>query len=286
MDLRQALIAASTRIEEKLTTNAVLQLQERSKRVAAALQATYELFFAKLEDLVNSGLGGDARGAPSMIAEYTSWKALSPSWYDQKFKSKNRNSLNFYIGMSDQMGTRQVGANTLSTYSQKHKRGRFRSGGRSKPFYRYVEGLANSPNATERFFGSGSIGYELKRPNGQIIKLAQDPTRSGVIGGLAEKPGKKFLEGLDGTVLTAQIWVFPKLTGLIGSNDSSLSIDDSVEQRIAKFMSKQDPANQNQWMKVSGRGGSGMKPIRPILTPLIKWYLQVGFRDVLRKINQ
>lgn len=282
MDLRQALAAASTQIEERLTTNAVLQLQEKSKRVALALQAMYEVFFSKLESLIDSGEIGSRDAIPALISPYTQpWEGLSWPWFKSKSRSRNRSALNFYIGLSDQVGARLIGRGLLTaTYKQTHKRGRFRSMSRTKPLYKFMEALANDSQSTGRYFGNGSIAYELRRTNGKVIKLAPG-SPPGSIGGLAEKPGKRFLEGLDGTKLTAVVYVFPKLNQFVKDLDQP-----SVrgEQRVVGFMAREDSVNKSQWVKIMGTGKGGFKPIRPVVTPLLKWYLDVGMKRVLRNL--
>lgn len=263
--LHDALGQASSFIQEEVTAIAVSHLKEESKKVIAEVQEFYELFFKTLlDDVVNSELPGYSSGTPGIFQEVGAppWAQLSDrgknSWMDQKdraWKKGDHSALDFYQGLTTTLSSRMT---------RKGKRGRFRK--TQTPFHLYISTLASDPTMTATIFGPVQVEYSLARPDKGKVVVSQV---GDIVDRVKQWDKKGFAKALDGTVLTASVKAFPRLDR-IGSS----------EEAVVAFLAARDPANKNQWLKVS-HGARGSWKIRPIITPLIQWYLQVGLQKIL-----
>jgi hypothetical protein len=88
----------------------------------------------------------------------------------------------------------------------------------------------------------------------------------------------EFLKAINGSVLTAQIWAFPKLTGM--------KVGDLVipEYEIVDLLAK-TTGDWKQWAKINAQRKGTTWRIRPAVTPLIKWYLRVKFEKIMRELK-
>ena len=121
----------------------------------------------------------------------------------------------------------------------------------------------------EHFFGPMKLAYSLKRPDGGKVTLKTLDDAVTVL--RQHRPstrgeGQVFASAIDGTIVTAVVTAFPKLTE--GWDENSL---------IAYMNSQSSGSEEKQWFK-EGQGAH----LRPILVPLIAYYTQYLFQLILK----
>lgn len=298
-DLRSAIAQASTRIEQVLTAKAVNNLRLRSQQVMWILRNTYSDIFTTITNIAggDAAVPGESRGSPAIFKDIgaPAWKKLSEPWLKKKEKyGPYPEIMDFYHGISSGIKRHEMfGVRTRKRKARKPR------GNRGLPLHTYLEGLATAGNgekAVQKFFGPASISYSMRRPDGAEVWIAKDLKASGAIGHITNVGPKGFLKSMDGTVLTAQIFAFPKLAGLMASK---WNLSGNMEDRVTRFMAAQDPGHLRQWQKIFGqRKGALIKrgknkgqmsdstwKIRPLVTPVLQWYLTIEFERALRRLK-
>lgn len=285
----------SSYVEAELESDAVDSLHQRSKKVLEDLSKMYDNFFYTLaESGVKSGVDADESGLPQMyegLKGVSPWKAVSPQWFNVKMKGAALDSMTFYRGITEGITRKGV-----------TRKSRSRKANRQLSLHQYMSRLGQRSGSTDKFFGQPKIGYELIRPDGKVTQINPDlspGSRPGAIYSLTTRGDKgRFLKNIDGTVLKAQVWLFPKLEGLLP--ESRFTDVTNIEDRVTRYLASQDPTYELQWQKIFGtrktgaaktgpRKGEqkrvGQWKIRPLVTPLIQWYAEQGMQRILSKLE-
>jgi hypothetical protein len=289
----------STYIQVELDSDAVDSLKYRSKFVVEKLAELYRNFFYTLaESGIKSGTDSDEGGLPQLyegLAGVYPWKPVSPQWFNVKMKAAAIDSYMFYRGISE--GITRKGITRKSS-----KRGV----NRNLSLHQYVSGLDQKKGSVDRFFGQPKIAYELIRPDGKKVEISQNlspGSRGGSIYQVMTHGDKgRFVSGnIDGTILRSQIWLFPNLEGLLPEtmeNGTVLSLN--IEDRVTRYLGAKDPNHLMQWQKIFGvrktgaaktgpnkgeQKKAGQWKLRPLVTPLIQWYSEIGMARVMQKLE-
>lgn len=278
---REALGAASTRIEENIMSSMIGELKERSEMAVMELRDAYQTFFGVvLQAVTKPGVHGDTNyGMPSFLSGLSNptpgWKELSSNWMKRKERATAPDAFNIYRGLTEGAHTGMRGRKNVGQHGPVKK-------GRGRSFKQYLETLSADRSAPGRIFGEPKIGYALIRPDGGKVSIFQNPKTPGAIGKIQQHQGGTgwFAKALDGTRLQAQIWAFPKLEGLLPREGENAS--EEVEDRVARFVGRKESGNKKQWMKIYGKRKGSHWRLRPLLTPVIQWYLQKEFESILK----
>lgn len=271
--LLEALRKATVSLEEQVTKDALKKAESLTREVTSELNDSYGDFFHNLSTYVLNDKGANA--ADSYLPRIFStsgvampkWKAVSPRWFEQKEKAAKKGdpqALQFYHGVT-----------TAAVQATRDRKGRFKKrSARSRfPFSLYIQSLEMGGLETvEGLFGKMKVNYSVIRPDKGVVKLQNLDGAIKVI--QQRRPtgqgNKSVIAGfLDGTVIRTEITAFPSLAGL--NNEKQ------IVQKLAVITGDKD-----QWRKVTGTGKPN-HPVRPVILPLINWYLKVNFRLMLEE---
>ncbi len=266
--LRDALGRATLSLQEQISAAAVKQVKATSGEVVEELKESYADFFNNLYAVINSPGVADASGAgsPSLLGESlsTSWREVSDRWWNEKFKARNlgySEALGFYHGITEAYAKMRAHARANGGRKRKFTSNKKRS---NTSLDKYLQALSmGGMKEVEHFFGPMKVAYEVIRPDGGAVKVDQ-------IYGLVTKifqqdpRTKRIATAIDGTIIRTTITAFPNLAGV------------TDESSLWKFMGKQGGAlEKQQWVKTSGG--------RPLVAPLIKWYMDKNFRYIIQE---
>lgn len=274
--LLDAINSARLSLQEQIAASAVREVRSRSGEVAKELQDSYDDFFNILHAVINSPGASDAgqdgtasipsgAGVPK-IAQGTiaRWHEVSDRWYGEKFKARNlgyAEALGFYHGVTEAYAKMRAKGKRRRKFTSNRKRS-------NTSFDKYLQALAlGGRQEVEHFFGPMQVAYELIRPDGGHVKVTQ-------IDNLVTKIFQQNSKGriaiaMDGTIIRTTITAFPALSAV------------GQEEDLWKFLGKQGGAEEKrQWVKTSG--GRNGRP-RPLVAPLIKWYMDKNFRNVIEE---
>lgn len=279
---REALEEAGREVRIEITADAVKRLETLSSKIAIQLREEYENFFDYLsEEIVgkfgvgnNESIGDD--NAPDMIAAYTSWTALSDEWIAKKRtyidkKGAPESTMDTYHGISKWLG--KQGRLTVIRRNGKGK-GKFKKARPGQvPFSEFVATKAKDQKMVTKVFGPLNLEYVLTPPNGPPMKLQRLGDAVAAIGNPRVYTGRGkssvFASAMDGNRLTITISAFGRISPMWN------------ESAIIDWFIKSEPANKAQWGKVNAVR-KGFWKIRPIILPLIQWYLNEGFRQAVK----
>lgn len=262
---------------------AVKNLEARSSEIAKNLNEEYSEFFEYLSNEVigvrgsGNGAYGDESRAPAWIAPYTKWESLTPEWMNQKNrifleKSTPGSILDFYQGITAYMGT---GGRRRKISTRFGRKGSFRKKrANSGALADFVEGKSKEPGITQKLFGNLQLDFSLVRPDFGKVKLAKLKDAIKVIeqrtGKASGKKAGAFASAMDGTKLIVTIYAFNKID------------PDWNESALVDYLIRRD-GNKEQWGKINAKRRGNTWRIRPVILPLINWYLQVGFKNAMPK---
>lgn len=262
LNFREALGQAVSSLEEEVMKDQLKRLESSAAHLVQALLEEYQYFFTRLqENVLDAGVSGDSSGLPPIFQNIgmQPWMKLSESWMARKnaaFNKGDSSALDFYRGVSN---------------TSKRKK---------KSLYTYVGELGDSPGSVERFFGGMGLTFTLTQPDGRHVTVtssAQLKSHLHLIQTSRDAKGR-FTKFMQGTTLTANITAFPKLADVIGSHNLP-------DMGLGDYMGRRDPSNANQWVKFGGRSGEkgGSHFHRPAVVPLIQWYLDVKFKQLIKQ---
>lgn len=269
-----------TALAEKIVRFSAAEVRQMSEEIRRDLLAQYDKFF---QDIMWDVIG--ATKTPYVISQGgASWEPLKEKWSFQKRKlGQHSTGQEHYQGLSgastmlnplgrSRKGGKDIGMSRTRAASVKPK-GKVKVGA----FEDYIRKLAH-PGTTARFFGDIVASYnvvspdprfriEMKQSDGTITNVKARNTYSG-----------KFAPIPSELRFTAKIEAFGKLNGL--------AFD---EKNIVDYIIKRaDPANEKQWVKINSEVGIGRsrRPIRAIITPMLRYYIQRRFPSVVRDAIQ
>ncbi|WCD44154.1 hypothetical protein Lumi_015 [Xylophilus phage Lumi] len=251
------------------------------EEVAKGIQEDYDDFFAELFRILFTGSGDSMVGRGRMPARFQGmtgedgdWKPLSSSWEERK--ETQDSNYGFYYGLTDALNKSRNATRELRK-ARKQKVGRKVADKTS--FRKFLEKKSgNSAAQVKKLFGPLQIEYFLTakgrkspidiRQKGNIITEIGRITAHGDKGRLIPNMGNVYLE--------AQITAFSKLK----------AVDWLSEEYVAQYLYDKDFGNQAQWRKVGSQTTPhGVRPIRAIISPMIRWYVekqfQKNFQDIL-----
>lgn len=250
--VREALTAASLSIVSYLQQTQAKALLEREEEMRSAIDKEADRFFAYIRDYLMLWTSGST---PGLIRSYTSWKPLTRKWMLQKLRHSKR----VKRSKVSQLGDRE-GAST----ADKHYRGL------TGKMNVYIKQVAKAGNANKVFgnpvarlaFGDGTsstvVDKTVVTKTNRVVAMGYRPDgKYGFITTVGAKPS--FI-----------IKAFPNLQN-IPANEEDLAawVGDAT-------------GRSDQWVKVIGRNKTG-KPLRPMILPMVKWYIDVGFPRAINK---
>ena len=269
--LREAFRNATATIQERITADAVKRLQKTTEEVAVELKDSYSDFFQVLHRSVlnDPAMNAADSGTPAIFQgagiPMRPWHAVTPRWFIQKEKAAKQGgfrSLNFYHGVTDSL-----------VVSRRTRKGRFKKKRSNLSFDQFIQSLAmGGEEVTQGFFGPMKIAYSLVRPDKGEVKITQlndaiVQIRQRRLTGQGNK--SVFAGPLDNTIIRTTITAFPRIEGMLD------------EKRLVDYMARIS-GHPEQWQKVTGTGRSNWR-IRPIILPLVNWYMKANFRLLLEE---
>ncbi len=294
--LRETLLEAQRDLAANLMAEQVSRLENGTQRIVDRIRMEYGNFFQDLSTEV-VGLYGEGNFSdgveaqpPSFIKEYTSWTALSESWMKQKRlaakKSGNDSLLDYYHGLTGLMTQRLASdkkfakfrANTLQPGADGKRRRKGdirRKRGMTGPFSKFIEQQGRNKSLAPQLFGSVQVEFSMRRPDGGKVRLAQLGDAVRVLRqqvGKGQKNAGAFTKSIDNTSLYATIYAFNKI-------DPGWQ-----ESQIVDYIIRKDSANKAQWGKINAVR-KGAWRIRPIILPLMNFYINEGFKAAIAGIK-
>lgn len=274
--LRDAFNKAIVHFEQELAAEVVHSLKGSVVEVVEQLEQTYYAFFYNLyNEVLNKGGGyfaGDHATVTLLDGEtYPQWTEVSERWFKLKDRAKQAGdpqAQNFYHGVTRALAKgiplvrKSPGKRRPSGMIKKNWNGRSR-----KSLDEYLQGLSSqSKSATVKFFGPLNVSYSLKRPDGGQVTVKQ---LDNLIQKINQRDRKgRYADPIDGTVITTSIEAFTKLSPTLDAYD------------LWRYMSSVS-GEKKQWVKTSA--GSGI--LRPLVGPLINWYVEKQFAVMVEDIS-
>lgn len=249
--VREALTATALSIANYLDDAQGKALMENEGKMRSAIDKEADRFFAYIRDYI---ILWESGSTPGLIRPYTSWAPLTRAWMLKKARKSRRSK------KSDLPSLGTSGANTAT----KHYRGLFGH------FSQHIKNLARSGNAnrllgkpiTQMAFGDGTSNVVIDRT------VVTSKGRVNYMGYRAD--GKYGFITAKGAQKSVIIKAFPNLQGVPAN-----------EVDLAKWMGEQT-GRKDQWMKVYSTHNN--RPVRAILLPLVRWYVDVGFPRAIQKV--
>lgn len=276
--LRKVLADVSAGIDRKVSGAAVDRLKDQSEKAYLRVNGMYEGFFKMVsKDIIGGTFGsdvdGDTGGVPYVFqergAKAAPWKPLHEKWMYDKAKyatSTKGASLTIYHGIT--------GALSDPVKINKKNRMRPKKVVKGKSLSSFVKDFSGNKRNTQKMFGKLKMEYKIVRPDGGETKVKTVGNMVKEIQQWAPKEvrKKKVLTGsIAGTRLIATISAF---------GDLQLGWD---ETKIVNHMINKDKRNWRQWSKINAKRLGGHWRIRPVILPLINWYVNVAFKAALRE---
>lgn len=288
----EAMAQMAQALELELVEMSAKNTIELAKVIAEEVRIDYDDFFGVLLAKVLRKLDD----APRFLEKYIpdgEWHDVSLKWHNRKVNTIGMpvGSNWYYNGISKAMTM----GNRLSRKTARGMKGQeaTRLDGRTRrqsgkvrvpAFTDYIATLQQS-GTTAKFFGPVTLQYDFQAPKvGHVItaKMGQIEANGTDTRNLIKKiyvkdmlakrqPFAKFPENLR---VTARVEAFGALAGV---QQTEWFIVDYILKRI-------DPANEKQWVKINGRGkgGRGGRPIRPIILPMVQYYIQNSLPAAIR----
>lgn len=285
MSLGEAFQAFQQEVELELLTTTKDVVKRISLDVSRGIEIQYDDFFSDLLELIESRMDW----VPKILRKYTpngEWDDISTRWSGVKQKRLGMGAGNnwYYKGISSSNTTskalsiRKKGDGGVERVDGRQKRSSKRV--KTSPFAKYIATLQNS-TTTEKFFGPITLQYDFQAPSiGHKItpvmgsKTVNGETFNNIITKINRRTHRGTFGKIEGDLsVTAKIEAFSFLNRI---QQNEWFIVDYILKRI-------DPANEKQWVKINGRRGPGKsgtkrgsegRPIRPILVPMIQFYIQ------------
>lgn len=238
-------------------------VKEISEEIKDDIREEYDYFFGTM---VREIIG--AFYTPAILTAYATWDPLSDKWAHYKRTEMH------YVGLSNgQTRSRSLGRTSTSGASRDATKSAPRGRVKVGSFVSYIEAL-NAAGTTERFFGPVAISYDFisydphirfypKNKEGVLVKTD------------VRKKGKYFKYDGSAVSMGAYITAFGNLKGV---QFDEWHIVDYIIKKI-------DPEHEKQWVKINSRFGIGRtrRPIRAIITPLVKYYMDTKFPRIVER---
>lgn len=244
-----------------------------STEIQEELTTEYNYFFGMIVDSV---IG--ATTTPGVLTQYTAWKSLSKKWVKQKGTNRHYIGLSVASTSGKALGRRGTNGNGIGL-------SRLRANGTKPKGLQKVGALAaymrslNVAGSTARFFGPITSSYDFvpADPKIRVVINQADGVvkRVTVLSTVANDKGLKSFMAFPKTMkMTVNIAAFGKLKG-VSFNEKS--VVDYIIKRI-------DPANEKQWVKINSEYGIGRskRPIRAVITPILKYYMAQRFPEIVK----
>lgn len=251
-------------LADRLVSFSSKKVREMSEEIKEELETEYNYFFQMILDEVIGAIT-----TPGVLSPYVKWKPLSNQWV--KYKGTNEH----YVGLSNSqtMGRalRRRGSRGMSRLRANGPMpaGAFKVGS----FQSYIQSL-NKAGTTARFFGPISVSYDFVTPsaNFKVTPLVENGIVKQTLVRSAQRG--QFVAFPKTLKMQATITAFGKLKGV---QFDEWHIVDYILKRI-------DPANEKQWVKINSQYGFGRsrRPIRAVITPILKYYLERRFPEIVR----
>jgi hypothetical protein len=258
-------------LAEKLVGFSSKKIREMTAELKEELQTEYDTFFLLIvEDVVG------ALNTPSRFIPYY-WQPLSDRWQIAKLKEGNADiSQRHYIGLSNSSTARRpLGRAKHNGMS----RLRTATGSKSKfvkvgPFGDYMRSLT-SQGTTARFFGPVTLSYDFVSPDPRFSVTVSE--KDGALQRVQVRSAERgtFVAFPKELKMTATVTAFGNLKG-VAFNEKS--VVDYIIKRV-------DPSNEKQWVKINSEYGMGRskRPIRAVITPLLRYFIERRFPDIVRR---
>jgi hypothetical protein len=268
-------------VVEQLLAQTSAQIRARSIKIKAAVEAEYARFFEHMISMIGEF-------TPAIVASQgVQWSPVSDDWQNRKYLAGVEDPF-FYRGLTDQIG-RNYSTSRLGrkkNYGVPRLAGVKRLGDEGNlSFESYLENLNAQGKVTE-FFGPVTIFYEVSG-RGVTTFVAQEDNVVQRVRALARaKSGSSGWASLpDQLKIAIKVAAFRLPSGVL--ND---------EWRLVDYILKRlDPLHEKQWVKINSRygyprarrsdkkgkrrsvnysAGRRNRPIRPMVSPLINWYIK------------
>ena len=252
----EALTVAGLTINQYIQQTQLEVLLDREEKIRSALEKESDHFFAYIRDYVMLTMSGST---PTMLRGYTSWKPLTRKWINYKLRhSKRVRKGKVVVG-----GVEKIGASN----ADKHYRGI------TGKLNVYIKQLAASGNSN-RILGTPLVRMTLG--GGSESEVVVDKR-------VITKQGKVLLMGYrsDGKYgfITPKAGA-PSITVKAFPNLQNLPSDESS---LTQWLGVQT-GREEEWVKIYGTHNN--RPIRAIILPMIKWYIEKGFPRAMAKVIQ
>lgn len=250
-------------LAESLVGFTSAKVRETSEEIKQELDTEYNYFFQMIVDEVIGAVS-----TPGIFRSYVDWDPLSKKWIKQKSTSM------FYVGLSN---SRTLGR----TLNRKGTAGATRLGDNANTprgyvkvgsFQSYIQSL-NQAGTTARFFGPVSVSYDFVSPSGNFKITSKQ--ESSIVKRTDARDKGRFVAFPKTVHMEARITAFSKLKGV---PFNEWSIVDYIIKRI-------DPSHEKQWVKINSEYGIGRsrRPIRAVVTPILKYYYERRFPEIVRE---
>lgn len=250
-NLPEALTAAALSIAQYLEKAESQALLEKEEKMRSAIDKEADRFFAYIRDYLMLWTSGST---PGLIRNYTNWKPLTRKWMLTKLRKSQR------VKRGEVKSLGRSGAMT----ADKHYRGL------TGKFNVYIQTLAKTGHANKIFgnpvarmaFGDGTstavVDKTVLTKKGQVVAMGY--RGDGKYGFLTTKGAKA----------SFVIKAFPNLQNL-----------PSNEADLARWVAD-ETGREDQWVKVFSETKG--RSIRPMILPMIRWYIDVGFPRAINKV--
>ena len=256
-NFHQVLGKAVSDIRQQVSQDVIKRLEEVTEKGKRVVEREYGQFFNELSYLIGeadkgSGVANESGGLPAGLQGFgrvNDWKPLSEKWTKEKLAGDPGAALfTIYHGLS-----------AVASKGRKLKRRKT-----SESLSQFLGRYGDDTSRASKIFGPVTVEYSISDPSKRSnpVKSAADLIKS------FSKEGK--LSDLSQIRLRAVITAFPKLT--TGMN----------EQAIVKNIMDADGSNNKQWLKITGQRRGGYWKIRPVVLPLINWYVLHHFNESLK----
>lgn len=249
-----ALTAAALTVNQYIQQTELEALLDKEEKIRSELEKESDRFFAYIRDYVMLTMSGVT---PAMFRGYTTWRPLTKQWMRHKAKhSKRVRRGKITIGGVESTG---------SSNADKHYRGL------TGKLNVYIKQLATSGNSNRLFgtpitrlaFGDGSestvtVDKKVVTKQGRVVLMGYRP--DGKYGFITPKAGRPSIT----------VKAFPNLQNL-----------PSTEEALTDWLAVKT-GRREEWMKVYST--HNQRPIRPIILPMLKWYVEKGFPRAMAKV--
>lgn len=289
MSLEEALQAFQQEVELEMLSTTKDVVKSISLNVAQEMQKEYDYFFDELLTVIK----GKLEYIPDYLQRYLpegDWDFITSKWSKAKTKRIGMPFGNnwYYNGISNALTTSKglsIRKNDGGVSRDDGRRSRSPKAKKTPSFESYISTLQDA-GTTAKFFGPITLQYEFQSPAiGHKITpvMGARMVNGSMVDNVITRINRRTHKGTWGKVegdlnVTAKVEAFGVLKDL-----------KKLEWFIVDYIIKKiDPANEKQWVKINGTSGGkgkgkGSRPIRPLILPMIQFYINDELPKAMRK---